>query len=215
MPTSVLLAVLAATGLFVLAPALVRRYDATERLTAERTSSSARVLSRRRRRRTVPGHAPVNPPRQTARTQVSRTQVSAAPVDADRSDAAPLPRAAARTASDTAAWWRARRRRVLAVLTGLFGAQIAGLLMVGPGFWVGVSLSGVLLVGYVALLREAVAGERRRRAAARRATAARQRLTHTVLRPVTRLAPASPPPAPLPAELPDAEPEPPPRAANM
>ncbi|MGH3662245.1 MAG: hypothetical protein ACRDTQ_10375, partial [Micromonosporaceae bacterium] len=62
MPTSVLLAVLAAAGLLALAPALVRRYDATERLVAERASSEARVLRRRRRRRTVPGRAPVNPP---------------------------------------------------------------------------------------------------------------------------------------------------------
>jgi hypothetical protein len=53
-PTSVLLAVLAAAGLLALAPALVRRYDATERLVAERARSSARVLNRTRRRRTVP-----------------------------------------------------------------------------------------------------------------------------------------------------------------
>lgn len=60
-PTSVLLAVLAAAGLLALAPALVRRYDATERLVAERAQSTARVLQRRRRRRTVPGRIPVNP----------------------------------------------------------------------------------------------------------------------------------------------------------
>jgi hypothetical protein len=53
-PTSVLLAVLAAAGLLALAPALVRRYDATERLAAERAQSTARVLDRTRRRRTVP-----------------------------------------------------------------------------------------------------------------------------------------------------------------
>ena len=63
MPTSVLLAVLAAAGLLALAPALIRRYDATERLAAERATSTARVLSRRRRRRTVPGRRPINPPR--------------------------------------------------------------------------------------------------------------------------------------------------------
>lgn len=63
MPASVLLAVLAAAGLLALAPALVRRYDATERLVAERAQSTARVLQRRRRRRTVPGRQPVNPPR--------------------------------------------------------------------------------------------------------------------------------------------------------
>ncbi|HYN92744.1 MAG TPA: hypothetical protein VES42_02715, partial [Pilimelia sp.] len=62
-PTSVLLAVLAAAGLLALAPALVRRYDATERLVAERASSTARVLERRRRRRTVPGRRPINPSR--------------------------------------------------------------------------------------------------------------------------------------------------------
>ncbi|MFI6825063.1 hypothetical protein ACIBJE_29560 [Micromonospora sp. NPDC050187] len=62
-PTSVLLAVLAAAGLLALAPALVRRYDATERLVAERAQSTARVLQRRRRRRTVPGRRPVNPSR--------------------------------------------------------------------------------------------------------------------------------------------------------
>lgn len=63
MPTSVLLAVLAAAGLLALAPALVRRYDATERQVAERERSTARVLSRTRRRRTVPGPRPINPPR--------------------------------------------------------------------------------------------------------------------------------------------------------
>jgi hypothetical protein len=61
-PTSVLLAVLAAAGLLALAPALVRRYDATERLVAERALSTARVIDRRRRQRTVPGRRPVNPP---------------------------------------------------------------------------------------------------------------------------------------------------------
>ena len=63
MPTSVLLAVLAAAGLLALAPALTRRYDVTERVAEERATSTARVLSRRRRRRTVPGSRPINPPR--------------------------------------------------------------------------------------------------------------------------------------------------------
>ncbi|HEU0241803.1 MAG TPA: hypothetical protein VFR11_21470 [Micromonosporaceae bacterium] len=63
MPTSVLLAVLAAAALLALAPALVRRYDATERLAAERAESTARVLDRRRRRRTVPGPRPMFAPR--------------------------------------------------------------------------------------------------------------------------------------------------------
>ena len=63
MPTSVLLAVLAAAGLVALAPALTRRYDASERVAAERATTTARVIARRRRRRTVPGRDPVNPPR--------------------------------------------------------------------------------------------------------------------------------------------------------
>ena len=62
-PTSVLLAVLAAAALLALAPALVRRYDATERLAAERAQSTARVLDRQRRRRTVPGPQPLFAPR--------------------------------------------------------------------------------------------------------------------------------------------------------
>src|SRR3954462_13848664 len=67
-PPSVLLAVLAAAGLLALAPALVRRYDATERLVAERALSTARVLARDRRRPTVPGRRPLNPPRQVTVT---------------------------------------------------------------------------------------------------------------------------------------------------
>ncbi len=62
-PTSVLLAVLAAAALLALAPALVRRYDATERLAAERAQSTARVLDRKRRHRTVPGPRPLYAPR--------------------------------------------------------------------------------------------------------------------------------------------------------
>ncbi|MEV0839706.1 hypothetical protein AB0I55_09115 [Actinocatenispora sera] len=70
MPTSVLLAVLAAAGLLALAPALVRRYDTTERQVAEREWSTARVVTRRRRRCTVPGHHPVNPPRRAPDTAI-------------------------------------------------------------------------------------------------------------------------------------------------
>jgi hypothetical protein len=81
-PTSVLLAVLAAAGLLALAPALVRRYDATERLVAERALSTARVLARagaqaHRRRRTVPGKRPVNPPRYVVARMTAGTPVAA------------------------------------------------------------------------------------------------------------------------------------------
>jgi hypothetical protein len=81
-PTSVLLAVLAAAGLLALAPALVRRYDATERLVAERALSTARVVDRRRRHRTVPGRRPVNLPRSVSGVPASAAPVSGAPVSA-------------------------------------------------------------------------------------------------------------------------------------
>jgi hypothetical protein len=99
-PTSVLLAVLAAAGLLALAPALVRRYDATERLAAERALNTARVIDRRRRQRTVPGRRPVNPPRMflalaapalslQGLAPVSAAPVSAVPVSATPVSAAP------------------------------------------------------------------------------------------------------------------------------
>src|SRR2546430_15044898 len=95
-PTSVLLAVLAAAGLLALAPALVRRYDATERLAAERTLSTARVIDRRRRQRTVPGRRPVNPPRffialaAPALSLEGLAPVSAVPVSAVPGSAVPI-----------------------------------------------------------------------------------------------------------------------------
>lgn len=92
MPTSVLLAVLVAAGLLALAPALVRRYDATERLDAERASSTARVLDRRRRRRTVPGSVPVNFSRApTESTAGERPTAPPAPGDRERRSSVRMP----------------------------------------------------------------------------------------------------------------------------
>lgn len=62
MPSSVLLAILVGAGVLALMPALVRRYDSAVRGQAELRTSSMRVLLRRRRRRTVPGSMPINPP---------------------------------------------------------------------------------------------------------------------------------------------------------
>jgi hypothetical protein len=62
MPASVLVAVLVVAGVLSLLPSLVRRFDRAERADRELRSSSMRVLTRRRRRRTVPGRAPVAPP---------------------------------------------------------------------------------------------------------------------------------------------------------
>src|SRR4051812_24331063 len=127
-PTSVLLAVLAAAGLLALAPALVRRYDASERLAAERASSTARVLQRRRRRRTVPGRRPINPGRQLTVT-----------VPAPSGDPPPRPqrrlrlvtgRRPVRPALRRHTTAVVRRRRVLAALLLLNIIELVGVLAV-------------------------------------------------------------------------------------
>jgi hypothetical protein len=170
-PTSVLLAVLAAAGLLALAPALVRRYDAAERLAAERTLSTARVLSRDRRRRTVPGRRPLNPPRRATVT-----------VPPPSSDQPPLRLVTGRRAARRPVVPRhtpavIRRRRVLAALLLLNVTELIGVLTVGPGFWIGFAVTGTLLGMYLVHLRNrALADRRRRRVEAREAAwlAARQ-----------------------------------------
>lgn len=174
MPTSVLLAVLAAAGLLALAPALVRRYDAAERLEAERARLTARVLSRTRRRRTVPGRHPVNPPR----VLVPQLRVAAPPPrnptarrDRPRRALTVVPRSAPparrpmRRRYSPAVY---RRRRVLAALVTLNVVELIGVLAVGPGFWVGFAVTGTLLFTFVVHLRNlALADRRQRRRAAR------------------------------------------------
>ncbi|MEV6629719.1 hypothetical protein AB0M54_03065 [Actinoplanes sp. NPDC051470] len=168
MPTSVLLAVLAAAGLLALAPALVRRYDATERLAAERALSTARVLSRDRRRRTVPGRRPVALPRQVKAT-VPATPTRPLKLVTRRPARVVLPR------RHTPAV--VRRRRVFAALLLLNVIELVGVLAVGPGFWIGCAVTGSLLGWYLVHLRNrALADRRRRRIEAREAAwlAARQ-----------------------------------------
>ncbi|MFY1598026.1 hypothetical protein [Micromonospora sp. WMMD737] len=188
-PTSVLLAVLAAAGLLALAPALVRRYDATERLVAERAQSTARVLQRRRRRRTVPGRRPVHPPRsliitlsEDANTGGLSAPVSAPPVTrrSKRLRAVPpAPRKGRRRPPPRRQHTPAvyRRRRVLAALLLLNFVELIGVIVVSPGFWISFGVTAALLVVYVVHLRRlALADRRRRRAQAREAAwlAARQ-----------------------------------------
>jgi hypothetical protein len=170
-PTSVLLAVLAAAGLLALAPALVRRYDAAERLAAERAFSTARVLSRDRRRRTVPGRRPLNPPRPATVT-----------VPPPSSDHPPLRLVTGRRPAGRPVRPRhtpavIRRRRVLAALLLLNVTELVGVFTVGPGFWIGSAVTGTLLAVYLVHLRnKALADRRRRRLEAREAAwlAARQ-----------------------------------------
>lgn len=178
MPASVLLAVLAAAALLALAPALVRRYDATERLVAERAQSAARVLSRRRRRRTVPGRRPVNPPRvlvvtlraavpaqtPTVDHEAVRRRAGRAPVLGDRQ---PVRRRRESVARRIAPRRQVpaiyRRRRVLAALLLLNAVELVGVAVVGPGFWVSVAVTGTLLVLFLIYLRNVALAERRRR----------------------------------------------------
>jgi len=171
-PTSVLLAVLAAAGLLALAPALVRRYDATERLAAERASSTARVLQRHRRRRTVPGRRPINPGRAVTVTVPSPTP---APPRRLRvvSGKRPVRRPPPRRHTPAVV----RRRRVFAALLLLNVIELVGVLTVGPGFWTGFAVTATLLAAYLIHLRNrALADRRRRRLEAREAAwlAARQ-----------------------------------------
>ncbi len=171
MPTSVLLAVLTAAGLLALAPALTRRHDAAgEPATG---SSMARVLSRRRRRRTVPGAHPVNPPR------AGRTAATP-PMTGRHTPSGPVRRAAHVATRRTVVRRRSRRRRpvptalhrrrrVFVALVGLNLVELTGVVLVGPGFWIGFSVSFVvLLADLVYLRRGALATARRRRAQRRR-----------------------------------------------
>ncbi|MEU4237788.1 hypothetical protein [Actinoplanes sp. NPDC026619] len=175
MPTSVLLAVLAAAGLLALAPALVRRYDATERLAAERASSTARVLQRRRRLRTVPGRRPINPARAVTVTVPAPASESSKPqrrlrlVTGKRPVRRPPPRRHTPAVI--------RRRRVFAALLLLNVIELVGVVAVGPGFWIGFAATGTLLALYLVHLRNrAITDRRRRREEAREAAwlAARQ-----------------------------------------
>ncbi|WP_431886624.1 divisome protein SepX/GlpR [Micromonospora wenchangensis] len=181
-PTSVLLAVLAAAGLLALAPALVRRYDATERLVAERAQSTARVLQRRRRRRTVPGRRPVNQPRalvvtlaEDAATGNLGVPVSAPPAPARSAGPSAGRRSGRlRAVPSTARQARRRpprhhtpavyrRRRVLAALLLLNFVELVGVVVVSPGFWISFSVTATLLAVYVVHLRRRALAERRRR----------------------------------------------------
>jgi hypothetical protein len=192
LPTSVLLAVLAAAGLLALAPALVRRYDAAERLEAERARSTARVLSRTRRQRTVPGRRPVNPSRMVL---VATLRVAApAPVGdhegryatgrrsgpqvpdrrevrrpRETREARERPERAPRARRPRHSPAIYRRRRVLAALLLLNLVELVGVAAVGPGFGVGLAVTGTLLVAFLVHLRNlALADRRGRRAEARR-----------------------------------------------
>ena len=169
MPTSVLLAVLAAAALLALAPALVRRYDTTERLLADRVESIARVVVRcgassGRRRRTVPGPRPINPP---------TWFVLPSDLEPARSGNARPPGTGVRRRPQPLAVYR--RRRVLTALGLLNLAEVGGVAFVGPGFWIGFAVSASLMLVYLIHLRFNAVRSRRERVRQARRLAAVQR----------------------------------------
>lgn len=194
MPTSVLLAVLVGAGLLALAPALVRRYDADERIAADLEDSAAKVLARKPRSRTVPGPAPINPPLaatspddgdaddaadaddlQTGESSTSSRRRGWERSGARRGESVPLrPVPAAQqdeevpvaASAQMRAWWRRRHRRILYVLIALVLVELAAVVIVGPGFWLGFALSLGLLLAFVRFLRMRVVREQSARAAA-------------------------------------------------
>lgn len=196
MPTSVLLAVLAGAGLLALAPALVRRYDADERIAADREQSDARVLERNTKGRTGPGDNPVNPPSTADDTEnaihaeTPRSDGSQAEADPEARPATRIRRRAwerngarkarsvtwtatrsasqeggeaAMTSARLRSWWQQRYRRVLYVLLALVFVEILGVIIVGPGFWLGVAISVGFLLAFLRFLRMRAIRESHRR----------------------------------------------------
>jgi hypothetical protein len=181
----VLLAILAGAGLLALAPALVRRYDADERIAAEREQSQARVLERKARHgSTQPGSMPLNPPLDNHSEEDDEDDESLLNLETppepepetddpgrtgwERSGArraasvrwSPTPTESQgqeeHVASARTAWWQRRYRRVLYVLLALNLAELVGVVAIGPGFWVGVAVSAALLVAFLRFLRQRV-----------------------------------------------------------
>lgn len=181
MPASVLLALLAATALLALTPALVRRYDPDERMIADRASSDARVLDREGHRPTRPAShdtadlgLPGGPgtddsidelldgqdlPAQSnsrgwERRGTRRGDSVRLKTDESYSGEDPEMHEQARLRQMRAEWWRRRHRRILYVLIALTVLELAGVAIGGPGFWIGAGLSALALGGYVYFLRE-------------------------------------------------------------
>jgi len=170
MPTSVLLAILAGAGLLALAPALVRRYDADERLAEDRENSSARVLERGGRddddataEQSTSDEDEVDaasdgPEPSTAREATPGgwercgTQ-QAKSVLLERSGRDEERRDMAVSQAQLRSWWRRRHRRVLFVLIAVSLLELLGVVLVGPGFWFGFAVSLGLLLAFVRYLR--------------------------------------------------------------
>jgi hypothetical protein len=179
MPASVLLALLAATALLALTPALVRRYDPDERMIADRASSDARVLTRDGHKPSRPvSHQPVNlddtgesdnsiddlmegqdlpahgNSRGWERRGTRRGDSVRLETDQSLTGEDPEMHEQARLRQMRAEWWRRRHRRILYVLIALTVLELVGVAIGGPGFWIGAGLSTLALGGYVYFLRD-------------------------------------------------------------
>ncbi|GAB3649310.1 hypothetical protein [Glycomyces tarimensis] len=171
MPASVLLALLVATSLLALTPALVRRYDPDERMIADRAASDARVLARDAHRAgrplphdvdriddaDEPPSAPTPPerraPRMWERRGNRRGESVRLEVDQSVTGEDPEMRETARLREMRAEWWRRRHRRILYVLIALTLAELLGVIIAGPGFWFGTVVAVAVLGAYVYFLR--------------------------------------------------------------
>src|SRR6185436_18146801 len=92
----------------------------------------------------------------------SARPVSAVPLSTGRRSHGPLSPATRRAARSRTVY---RRRRALVLLTLLTAAQTVVATLVARGFWIGVSVTGFLLVAYVVNLRNrALTDQRERRA---------------------------------------------------
>ncbi|WP_155830182.1 divisome protein SepX/GlpR [Glycomyces tenuis] len=164
MPASVLLALLVATSLLALTPALVRRYDPDERMIADRAASDARVLTREARKpgphrgegADDQGEAPPEEPSASPTWERrGRGRGESVRLEADQSVTGEDPemRETARLRAMRAEWWRRRHRRILYVLIALTLLELLGVVLAGPGFWIGAGLALALLGAYVYFLR--------------------------------------------------------------
>lgn len=166
MPASVLLALLVATSLLALTPALVRRYDPDERMIADRAASDARVLAREAPRPEPPQGGDEDDPDEAPPAEApaasrgwerrgrGRGESVRLAFDQSVTGEDPEMRETARLRTMRAEWWRRRHRRILYVLIALTLLELLGVAVGGPGFWTGAGLAIALLGAYVYFLRE-------------------------------------------------------------
>jgi len=190
--SSLILVVVVAVWATVLVPMLLRRHDeGADHRSSDRIATAFRVLARRpttaaspvpaalagraagarpTQRRAAGVAVPWPDAPEDVRRQLLRTRPAPPPAPS-----IPVDRSRRRPVRLTRRQLLARRRRLLAGLLVLAAAQVAGVMAIGPGFWVGQLVADVMLVGYLGHLRQEAVRARRRRARASVRMAARRR----------------------------------------